>query len=60
MNGFTLCSTAVALLACGSALAAQTPVELGSVTWLRDYPTAQKQAQAGKKPILILFQEVPG
>ena len=39
---------------------APNPVELGKVNWLRDYDQAiQTSIQTGK-PILILFQEVPG
>jgi len=36
------------------------PVELGKVQWLRNLDEAQKKARQEKKPILILFQEVPG
>ena len=36
------------------------PVELGRVNWLRDYDQAMAKAQETNKPILILFQEVPG
>lgn len=34
--------------------------ELGKVSWYRDYDTAVQQAKKQNKPILILFQEVPG
>ena len=36
------------------------PVELGKVHWLRDFDEAVQRANAETKPILILFQEVPG
>lgn len=36
------------------------PIELGRVPWLRDYDAAIKQAKDSGKPILVLFQEVPG
>lgn len=36
------------------------PEELGQVHWLRDLDTGRAQAQQSGKPILILFQEVPG
>lgn len=39
---------------------AQQPIELGKVQWLRDYTVAQQKAKSENKPILILFQEVPG
>lgn len=35
-------------------------VELGKVPWLRDYDAAVAQAKESKKPLLALFQEVPG
>ena len=38
----------------------QNPAELGKINWLRDYDTALAQAKDQDKPILILFQEVPG
>jgi len=34
--------------------------ELGTVKWLRDYDLALQQAEKTGKPILLLFQEVPG
>ncbi|MEM6771350.1 MAG: VPGUxxT family thioredoxin-like (seleno)protein, type 2 [Bacteroidota bacterium] len=39
---------------------ADQPVELGKVSWLRDYDTALQESRKTGKPILILFQEVPG
>lgn len=36
------------------------PVELGDVQWLRDLDTAVSTSKQQKKPIAILFQEVPG
>ncbi len=36
------------------------PVEVGSVQWLRNYPKALESAKKTNKPLLILFQEVPG
>jgi hypothetical protein len=38
----------------------QNPVELGDVHWLRDLAKAQVQSKQTGKPILILFQEIPG
>lgn len=37
-----------------------TPVELGKVDWLRDFDQAKAQAAKSGKPILLLFDEVPG
>ncbi len=40
---------------------AQTnPVELGNVHWLRSIQEAETRSKAEHKPILILFQEIPG
>jgi hypothetical protein len=36
------------------------PEELGNVQWLRSYDVAVERSKAECKPILILFQEVPG
>lgn len=35
-------------------------VELGQVRWRRDFDAALTEAKAAEKPVLILFQEVPG
>jgi len=35
-------------------------IELGKVSWYRDYDEAVACAEEKNKPILILFQEVPG
>lgn len=36
------------------------PVEIGTVAWLRDIEAAKAEAARTEKPILLLFQEVPG
>ena len=36
------------------------PEELGQVQWIRDLDQGRAEAQKSGKPILILFQEVPG
>lgn len=36
------------------------PVELGSVHWSRDLDASRAKAKISGKPLLILFQEVPG
>ncbi len=36
------------------------PVELGKVSWYRDLQQAQEISAQSDKPILILFQEIPG
>lgn len=39
---------------------AGNPEELGKVEWLRNYDLAISKSKAVNKPVLILFQEVPG
>lgn len=39
---------------------AETRPELGRVTWERDFPGALSRAGKEKKPVLALFDEVPG
>ena len=41
-------------------LQAQKPIELGEVKWIRDIREAISNSKQSGKPILILFQEVPG
>lgn len=41
-------------------VAKETPEELGKVDWLRDINKAVAESHSQQKPILILFQEVPG
>ena len=36
------------------------PVELGQVDWLRDFDKGVELAKSRNKPLLVLFQEVPG
>lgn len=40
--------------------ASKDTIELGKVAWLRDYDKAIQISKEKNKPILILFQEVPG
>lgn len=40
--------------------AEKTPPELGRVPFLRDYAAAVEQAKKEKKPLFVLFDEVPG
>jgi hypothetical protein len=48
----------------GIALMNATPqpkeIEVGTVKWGRDLKSAQKESAQQGKPILALFQEVPG
>lgn len=38
----------------------KNPVEVGTVTWLCDYPPALAKSTKSGKPVFLLFQEVPG
>ncbi|WP_417443896.1 VPGUxxT family thioredoxin-like (seleno)protein, type 2 [Joostella sp.] len=57
----------VCILLLGGNMIAQTktnvsnqPVELGKVSWFRDYNEALQESKSTGKPIFMLFQEVPG
>lgn len=55
---------AVAVVAAGDEPATEKgnarPVELGAVDWSRDFDAAVGDARKSGKPLLVLFQEVPG
>lgn len=38
----------------------EQPVELGQVRWGRDFDAGLAESSATGKPLLLLFQEVPG
>lgn len=42
------------------AVAAETPIEIGQVAWLRDLDEGLALAKTSGKPVFLLFQEVPG
>ncbi len=49
------------VMACATiAGAAENPPELGDVTWYKDFQVATAKAQSSNRPILLLFQEIPG
>ncbi|MFQ5490085.1 MAG: VPGUxxT family thioredoxin-like (seleno)protein, type 2 [Phycisphaerae bacterium] len=41
-------------------LAGDPPVELGTIGWLRNFDRAVAEAKANQRPLLVLFDEVPG
>lgn len=45
---------------CQSEGGPQNPVEVGKVSWGRDYQVALAAAKTTGKPVFLLFQEVPG
>ncbi len=49
-------------LALTAAVTAQDKLttEFGTIDWQRDYAAATKKARQTGKPLLLLFQEVPG
>ncbi len=51
---------ATTLFGCTATSYAATPKELGDVAWSRDYAAARARAEREGKPLLILFDEVPG
>lgn len=46
--------------AAGGVPTAENPVELGRVIWHRELDVALEQARTRQKPVLLLFQEIPG
>lgn len=50
---------AVALTAYGGQTT-KNPIEVGDVQWGRDFDAALENSAASGKPVLILFQEIPG
>ena len=50
----------VAVAATTSVVAGQPPEELGRINWLRNYERARTQARATRRPLMVLFDEVPG
>ena len=55
----TLLVSAPALAGPGEAMA-ERPVELGAVDWSRDFDAALEASASSGKPVLVLFDEVPG
>ena len=54
------CLFAIALIAQERTNRDKQDIELGKVSWYRDYDIALEQSKQKDKPVLILFQEVPG
>ncbi len=57
MRWFIVCLLA---LAGRGVIHAGTPEELGEIEWGRDYAAAVKASRKSGKPLLVLFDEVPG
>lgn len=58
VSGIT--SLIVTQAGCQPEKVAQNPVEVGKVSWNRDYDEAVAAAKKSGKPLFVLFQEVPG
>lgn len=56
----TLAAWSVVGLAADRSTSEKTPPELGFVRWQRDHAAALAKAKEANKPVLALFQEVPG
>ncbi len=53
----------IVMAICATAYGSQTiqnPVEVGHVNWGRDFDAALRMSAESGKPVLVLFQEVPG
>jgi len=60
MRIFTILITFVITFAAYGGETIKNPVEVGDVQWGRDFDAALKESAATGKPVLILFQEIPG
>lgn len=60
MKKFSLIFILIGFLTINSKSENNNPTELGTVHWLRSYNEAIAKSKTEKKPVLILFQEVPG
>ena len=60
MKAYLLASIVLAISSAISVSADEKHKELGDVDWLRNYDLAVEQSNKTGKPILLLFQEVPG
>ncbi len=57
---FLLLRTCIAAVLAGAAQASTHPVELGQVTWGHDVEAGFAAAKQSGRPLLLLFQEIPG
>lgn len=60
MNNIAGTLVLLSTLTCGLAVAAENPIEVGSVTWGRDHDAALAESARSGKPVFAFFQEVPG
>lgn len=54
------CSPPTLVRAEGQKTSTPLPEELGDVTWRRDFTAATEEAKSSTRPMLVLFDEVPG
>lgn len=59
-SAFSVISAISPSLAAGFTGSDETAKEIGTVSWKRDLQQIQDTAKRENKPILLLFQEVPG
>jgi hypothetical protein len=50
----------VLLTTVGAVAQGAAPAEFGAIRWQRDFAAARASAAQRQKPVLLLFQEVPG
>jgi hypothetical protein len=58
-----VCTILITLAICLTAYGGETignPIEVGDVRWGRDFDAASEKSAKTGKPLLVLFQEVPG
>ena len=63
MKRLFLIALLISFLPAGSLLFARNnakPVELGKIDWIREFDEALEKVKETGKPMLLLFQEVPG
>lgn len=57
---YLVCAILLTLLIPIRIFGGEEPVELGAVAWGRDHDAAFLEARESKRPVLLLFQEIPG
>ncbi len=50
----------IIILGLNRGIFSENPVEIGKIRWERDLDTALKNSKQSKRPVFLLFQEVPG
>ncbi len=56
----TLCLSLSTAVTAGADSRTDNPRELGRISWQKNVDKALKEAETTGKPVLVLFQEIPG